>query len=141
VWDEGGVLVRVVLVLGSPPLPQEGGHQPALVSEHLVIVVLPVALGAQGVEALPAAQTWSSLAEGGGPHAVLVHVVLLQVALGVGVAEVLIVGFVDLYLLDLRPTYLRHVYHAGPGHAPWTGLVQLRLVQPVVAGAGHSAQY
>jgi len=124
VWDEGGVLDRVVLVLGSPPLPQEGGHQPALVSEHLVIVVLPVALGAQGVEALPAAQTWSSLAEGGGPHAVLVHVVLLRVALGVGVAEV-----------------LRHVYHAGPGHAPWPGLVQLRFVQPVVAGAGHSAQH
>ena len=72
------------------------------------------------------------LDEGGGPHAVLVHVVLLRVALGVGDAGVLIVGFCRLISARCKASYLRHVSHAGPDHALWPGLVQLRLVQTVV---------
>ena len=61
---------------------------------------------------LLAVQSGSGLAEGGGDHAVAGPIDLLCAGLAVGVAEVLIMGLVDLYLLKPK-TYVpeAHVYY------------------------------
>ena len=62
---------------------------------------------------LLAVQSGSGLAEGGGDHAVAGPIDLLCAGLAVGVAEVLIMGLVDLYLLRSTPC-------PYPCPAPWS---------------------
>jgi len=85
------------------------GNISALVPQHLVGVVC---LATLETLVLLAVQSGSGLAEGGGDHAVAGPIDLLCAGLAVGVAEVLIMGLVDLYLLKPK-TYVpeAHVYY------------------------------